>query len=42
MTETAKNHNGHVTSGQLLARNTVWNLIGNGAPLLFAVPPVWL
>src|SRR6266853_237853 len=37
MTETAKNHNGHLTSGRLLARNTVWNLIGSGAPLLVAV-----
>jgi O-antigen/teichoic acid export membrane protein len=37
MTETAKNHNGHLTSGRLLARNTVWNLIGNGAPLIVAV-----
>src|SRR6267154_3726251 len=37
MTETAKNHNGHVTSGRLLARNTVWNLIGSGAPMLVAV-----
>jgi O-antigen/teichoic acid export membrane protein len=37
MTETAKNHNGHLTSGRLLARNTVWNLIGSGAPMLVAV-----
>jgi O-antigen/teichoic acid export membrane protein len=29
--------NGHLTSGRLLARNTVWNLIGSGAPLLLAV-----
>jgi O-antigen/teichoic acid export membrane protein len=31
----------HLTSGRLLARNTVWNLIGQGAPLLvalFAIP----
>src|SRR5712664_3545251 len=27
----------HLTSGRLLARNTVWNLIGNGAPLIVAV-----
>src|SRR5260370_17788980 len=37
MTETAKNHNGHLTSGRLLARNTVWNLIGYGAPMAVAV-----
>jgi O-antigen/teichoic acid export membrane protein len=37
MTETAKNHNGHLTSGRLLARNTVWNLIGSGAPMIVAV-----
>jgi O-antigen/teichoic acid export membrane protein len=27
----------HLTSGRLLARNTLWNLAGNGAPLLVAV-----
>jgi O-antigen/teichoic acid export membrane protein len=46
MTETAdklkgnnehKGHNGHLTSGRLLARNTIWNLLGNGAPMLVAV-----
>src|SRR5882724_6272943 len=37
MTETTKKHNGHLTSGRLLARNTVWNLIGSGAPMLVAV-----
>jgi O-antigen/teichoic acid export membrane protein len=37
MTVTAKKTNGHLTSGRLLARNTVWNLIGNGAPLVVAV-----
>ncbi len=40
MTETADNfkgQNGHLTSGRLLARNTVWNLIGYGAPLIVAV-----
>jgi O-antigen/teichoic acid export membrane protein len=26
-----------LTSGRLLARNTIWNLLGNGAPLLIAV-----
>src|SRR6266571_7806317 len=30
-------HNGHLTRGRLLARNTVWNLLGSGAPLLVAV-----
>src|SRR5260370_30196616 len=42
MSETAENlkskgHNGHLTSGRLLARNTVWNLLGSGAPMLVAV-----
>jgi O-antigen/teichoic acid export membrane protein len=43
MTETADNRNGlkrrdgHLTSGRLLARNTVWNLLGNGAPMIVAV-----
>ena len=37
MDETLKNHNGHLTSGRLLARNTVWNLIGSGAPMVVAV-----
>jgi O-antigen/teichoic acid export membrane protein len=37
MTVTAKKTNGHLTSGRLLARNTVWNLVGNGAPLIVAV-----
>src|SRR5713226_920143 len=37
MAETARNHNGHLTSGRLLARNTVWNLLGNGAPMIVAV-----
>src|SRR6266446_9973364 len=40
MTETADNlngQNGHLTSGRLLARNTIWNLIGSGAPMLVAV-----
>jgi O-antigen/teichoic acid export membrane protein len=27
----------HLTSGRLLARNTIWNLAGNGAPLIVAV-----
>jgi O-antigen/teichoic acid export membrane protein len=40
MGETANNlngHNGHLTSGRLLAKNTLWNLIGSGAPMLVAV-----
>src|SRR5712664_2911661 len=40
MSETADNHkghNGHLTSGRLLARNTVWNLVGSGAPMIVAV-----
>src|SRR6266446_631966 len=37
MTETTKKHNGHLTSGRLLARNTVWNLVGSGAPMLVAL-----
>src|SRR5205807_1813821 len=32
-----KGRNGHLTSGRLLARNTVWNLVGSGAPMLVAV-----
>lgn len=32
-----KGHNGHLTSGRLLARNTIWNLVGSGAPMLVAV-----
>jgi O-antigen/teichoic acid export membrane protein len=32
-----KAHNGHLTSGRLLARNTVWNLLGGGAPMIVAV-----
>src|SRR6202047_3703995 len=37
MTETPRNHSGHLTSGRLLAKNTVWNLVGNGAPIAVAV-----
>src|SRR6266478_9288160 len=46
MSETANNlnqrngqngHNGHLTSGRLLARNTMWNLLGSGAPMLVAL-----
>ena len=37
MTETARKHNGHLTSGRLLARNTVWNLVGSGGPMVVAI-----
>src|SRR5579859_2241766 len=37
MTATAKVHNGQLTSGRLLARNAVWNLLGSGAPMVVAV-----
>ena len=36
-TDKLNGRNGHLTSGRLLARNTIWNLIGNGAPLIVAV-----
>lgn len=32
-----KGRHGHLTSGRLLAKNTVWNLVGNCAPLVVAV-----
>ena len=41
MAETSINGNLQLTSGRLLARNTVWNLAGNGAPMfvaLFCIP----
>ena len=41
MAETSTNANLRLTSGRLLVRNTAWNLIGNGAPLIvaaFAIP----
>jgi O-antigen/teichoic acid export membrane protein len=37
MSDTSPNGNLHLTSGRLLARNTIWNLIGSGAPLIVAV-----
>jgi O-antigen/teichoic acid export membrane protein len=37
MAETSTNANLHLTSGRLLARNTIWNLIGSGAPMIVAV-----
>ena len=32
-----KRRNGHLTSGRLLARNTVWNLVGSGGPMVVAI-----
>lgn len=37
MPETPRNHNAPLTGGCLLARNTLWNLVGGGAPLAVAV-----
>ena len=37
MAEASANSQPHLTSGRLLARNTVWNLTGNIAPLIVAV-----
>jgi O-antigen/teichoic acid export membrane protein len=37
MTETPRNHNGPLAGGCLLARNTLWSLVGSGAPLAVAV-----
>ncbi len=37
MTPSPKERNLHLTHGRLLARNVVWNLIGNGAPMIVAV-----
>jgi O-antigen/teichoic acid export membrane protein len=37
MTPQSQNPNWHLTSGRLLARNAVWNLVGNGAPMVVAV-----
>src|SRR5438876_7136047 len=37
MSETVTKRNGHLASGRLLARNTIWNLIGNGAPMVVAI-----
>jgi O-antigen/teichoic acid export membrane protein len=37
MTEQAANNAAHLTKGHLLARNVIWNLIGNGAPMIVAV-----
>ncbi len=40
MRETPPNHNEHLTSGRLLARNVFWHLLGTVGPLLVAVPAV--
>jgi O-antigen/teichoic acid export membrane protein len=36
-TDSPSRHNGHLTSGRLLAKNTIWNLLGSGAPMIVAV-----
>lgn len=36
-TKPGTRRNLHLTSGRLLARNTIWNLVGSGAPLVVAV-----
>jgi O-antigen/teichoic acid export membrane protein len=36
ITTRALNGNGHLTSSRLLARNALWNLVGNAAPMLVA------
>src|SRR5215471_350792 len=37
MSETAKHRNVHLISGRLLAKNTLWNLLSSGTPMLMAV-----
>src|SRR5216683_4589178 len=37
MTSARANHRLHLTWGPLLARNVIWNLVGNGAPMIVAV-----
>src|SRR5260370_37854120 len=37
MTQSSDNRNLNLTAGRLLARNVIWNLIGNGAPMFVAV-----
>jgi O-antigen/teichoic acid export membrane protein len=37
MAQKTANHNAHLTSGRLLAKNAVWNLIGSAAPTVVAV-----
>src|SRR5438445_5815064 len=36
-TDHTDGRNGHLTSGRLLAKNMIWNLIGSGAPMAVAV-----
>src|SRR6266436_5724260 len=36
MAEKLTNENLHLTGGGLLARNTIWNLIGSGTPMIVA------
>src|SRR5579864_5317005 len=40
MAETAKNANLHLTSGRLLARNTIWNLLGQIVPMVVALATI--
>jgi O-antigen/teichoic acid export membrane protein len=37
MSQSPQNRNLNLTAGRLLARNVIWNLIGNGAPMFVAV-----
>jgi hypothetical protein len=37
MTQQIPNPAAHLTRGHLPARNVIWNLIGNGAPMIVAV-----
>src|SRR6202521_3226047 len=37
MTQQTPSNAAHLTKGHLLARNVIWNLIGNGAPMIVAV-----
>jgi len=37
MTSSAQNRGLHLTGGRLLARNVIWNMIGNVAPMIVAV-----
>lgn len=37
MNPSGTNPNAHLTSGRLLARNAIWNLLGGGAPMLVAI-----
>src|SRR5215472_13948841 len=37
MIKATKTHNRQLTSGRLLAKNVLWNLVGSGAPMAVAV-----